>query len=62
MDGSAPTRLDRPNIDPLGSAFAVVLALSLSALPLMTERPNRIASGTAPIAWSALPSGEALIL
>ncbi|WP_457106915.1 ABC transporter permease [Methylobacterium sp. P5_C11] len=62
MDGSAPTRLGRPRIDPLGSAFAVVLGLSLSALPLMTERPNRIASGTALMAWSALPSGQALIL
>ena len=40
----------------------MVLALSLSALPLMTERPNRVASGTALMAWSALPSGQALIL
>ncbi|MGU3464664.1 ABC transporter permease [Methylobacterium sp. C33D] len=52
----------RRGVDPLGAAFAAVLAVSLLALPLMTTRPNRIAAGTALTAWSALPSGAALLL
>ncbi|XYD07176.1 ABC transporter permease [Methylobacterium sp. NMS12] len=52
----------RPGVDPLGAAFAAVLALSLLALPLMTTRPNRIAAGTALTAWSALPPGATLLL
>ncbi len=52
----------RPGVDPLGAAFAAVLGVSLLALPLMTTRPNRIAAGTALSAWSALPTGAALLL
>lgn len=58
---SAPGR-PRPGVDPLGAAFAAVLGVSLLALPLMTTRPNRIAAGTALSAWSALPTGAALLL
>jgi osmoprotectant transport system permease protein len=55
-----PQGLIRPGVDPLGALFAVVLGLSLLALPLMTVRPNRIAEGTGLMAWSALPAGQAL--
>jgi osmoprotectant transport system permease protein len=51
-----------PAFDPLGSAFAALLGLSLLALPLVTARPNRIALGTPLMAWSALPLGQALAL
>lgn len=62
MGESLATGRFRPGVDPLGAAFAAVLALSLLALPLMTTRPNRIAAGTALTAWSALPPGAALLL
>lgn len=62
MGERSTTGLFRPGVDPLGSAFAVLLALSLLVLPLMTTRPNRIAAGSGLTAWSALPSGEALLL
>ncbi|MGT2481114.1 ABC transporter permease [Methylobacterium oryzae CBMB20] len=61
MGGYSAGRL-RPNVDPLGAAFAALLGLGLLALPLVTTRPNRIAAGTALAAWSALPSGAALLL
>lgn len=62
MGERSTTGLFRPGVDPLGSAFAVLLALSLLVLPLMTTRPNRIAAGSGLTAWSALPPGEALLL
>ncbi|MCJ2085987.1 ABC transporter permease [Methylobacterium sp. E-005] len=49
-------------LDPLGTLLAALLAVGLLALPLMVERPNRIAEGTALMAWSALPAGQALAL
>lgn len=52
----------RPAVDPLGSVFSALLGFGLLALPLMTTRPNRIAPGTALMAWSALPPGQALAL
>jgi osmoprotectant transport system permease protein len=55
-----PRGLIRPGIDPLGALFAILLALSLLGLPLMTVRPNRIAAGAGLMAWSALPAGQAL--
>ena len=60
--GGRPPGLIRSGVDPLGSAFAAFIALSVLALPLMTARPNRIAEGTSLMAWSALPSGQALAL
>lgn len=58
----AGSRSAGPAADPLGSIFAIALGLSLLALPLVTARPNRIASGTSLMAWSALPLGQALTL
>jgi osmoprotectant transport system permease protein len=60
--GSTMPGLGRPGLDPLGAAFALVLGLSLLALPLMATRPNRIAPGTSLMAWSALPASQALAL
>ncbi|KOX54257.1 ABC transporter permease [Streptomyces purpurogeneiscleroticus] len=62
MGGHSATGLLRPGVDPLGSAFAALLGLSLLALPLMTTRPNRIAAGTGLTAWSALPPDAVLLL
>ena len=60
--GERMPALIRAGIDPLGAVFAGLIALSVLALPLMTIRPNRIAEGTALMAWSALPPGHALAL
>ncbi|WP_267423681.1 ABC transporter permease [Methylobacterium sp. GC_Met_2] len=49
-------------LDPLGATLATLLTLGLVVLPLMVVRPNRIAEGTALMAWSALPAGPALAL
>jgi osmoprotectant transport system permease protein len=60
--GGRQAGLSRPGLDPLGTTFAALIALSFVALPLMVTRPNRIASGTSLMVWSALPAGQALAL
>ncbi|MBE7247698.1 MAG: ABC transporter permease, partial [Actinomycetospora chiangmaiensis] len=58
----APRGLIAPGLDPLGAVFAALIGLSVSVLPLMTVRPNRIAAGTSLMPWTALPAGQALAL
>lgn len=63
MGHPTTTRTDAStHLDPLGAILATLLAVGLLALPLMVARPNRIAEGTALMAWAALPAGRALAL